>query len=237
MYTVSVPLAIFRVGVETETSSLIPGLSQVAVGGDTARILEHSGGVEKIPSHERCIAIGEVVFRAARSGIEVTQTRSDFTDPASVSSRWDAVADVLEAVEDGHRRVFDTVLIAGDERTCRLAVIDVLTLLVEEPAHGVESLDELSGDGGVIAEPQRSADDEDVSGFHEWPHFDGPGVVLPTVFPHVRVHAGSNVVVDESDGVHRHSLGPHQRDALVHQPLRVAEIGALLQRAVDENCS
>ena len=227
--------AVFRVGVETEAFAVVPGLPQVAVCGDAAGVLEHPGRVHQVPRHEGRVAVGEVVLGAARFGIEVARTRADLADPTGVGGWRDAVADVLQAVEDRHCGMLDAVLVAGDQCARRLSVEDVLALVVEQPAHRVEAFDELAGDRGVVSEPDRAADDENVRGLNERPHVVGPGVVVPSVFPHVGVHAGGDLVVDETDVVHRHSLGPHQRDALVHQPLGVAFVGASFEGAVDED--
>jgi hypothetical protein len=57
--------------------------------------------------------------------------RSGLADPIRVRLRRDGVAEVLEAVEDGHRAVLDAVLVAGDQATCDASVPGVLTGIIE----------------------------------------------------------------------------------------------------------
>jgi hypothetical protein len=41
------------------------------VVGDAAGVLQHPGRVQQVPRHERGVAVGEVVLRAARTRVEV----------------------------------------------------------------------------------------------------------------------------------------------------------------------
>jgi len=63
-------LAVFGI-VEVEAASGVPFRALVAVGRDSARVLEHPGQVHQVPRHERGVAVGEVVGRAAGARIEV----------------------------------------------------------------------------------------------------------------------------------------------------------------------
>src|SRR6185437_15272886 len=62
--------AVFGV-VEVITAARVPAGTLVAVGRDAAGVLEHPGQVQQVPGHERGVAVGEVVLRATRAGIEV----------------------------------------------------------------------------------------------------------------------------------------------------------------------
>ena len=139
---------------------------------------------------------------------------------------------MLQAVEKAHRRVLHAVLVAGDDDAGRLAVVDVLALVVEHAAHGIQPLDDLPGDGCVVAEPDRAAEHQDVGRLHLRPQLR-PAVVIPAVRGHVRVDAGRQVVVDRADRGDLDALRAHQGDRPVEEALRVAHLRAALQRAVD----
>src|ERR1044072_5276099 len=68
-----------------------------------------------VPVDEGGVAVGEVVLRSARAGVEVGGAGSGLADPAGVGLGRDGVAEVLEAVEDDHRAVLDAVLVPGDQ--------------------------------------------------------------------------------------------------------------------------
>ena len=85
-------------------------------------------GVHQVPGHERGVAVGEVVLRAAAARVEVRRSRAGLADPAGVGLRRDRVADVLQRVEDVHRAVLDAVLVAGDQAAADPAVVGVLAL-------------------------------------------------------------------------------------------------------------
>src|SRR5437588_1819338 len=117
--TVATPSSLPRspvlgVGV-VEAAAGVPLRALVAVGGDAAGVLEHPGQMEEVPGHERGVAVGEVVLRPTRSGVEVRRPRSRLADPAGVGLGRDDVAEVLERVQDVHGAVLDPVLVAGDE--------------------------------------------------------------------------------------------------------------------------
>ena len=113
------------------------------------------------------------------------------------------------------------------------AVEEVLALLVELAAQRVEPLDDPLGDAGVVAEPDRAGDHQDVAA--EDPRVEvGPVVGLPAVLAHVGVDAGRDVVVDRADHVDLDAVLAHDRGAGVDQALGVAGLGAPLEGAVDE---
>ena len=56
----------------------------------------------------------------------------DRADPPGVRLRGDRVAQVLEAVEDVHRTVFDAIFVPGDQAASNAAVVRILLFLVEE---------------------------------------------------------------------------------------------------------
>ena len=66
-----------------------------------------------------------------------------------------------------------------------------------------------------------------------WVHLR-PLVGLPAVLAHVGPDAGGDVVVDEPDLVDLDAVLAHDRGTGVDETLGVADLGALLQRAVDE---
>src|SRR6516164_4741563 len=89
------PLAVFGI-LEIEAASGVPFRALVAVGGDAAGVFEHPGQVQQVPGHERGVAVGEVVVRAARTRIEVGRTRAGLADPAGVGLRRNRVTQVLK---------------------------------------------------------------------------------------------------------------------------------------------
>ena len=112
-----------------------------------------------------------VVLRLVKSfsgpplpGVEVRRPGTGLADPAGVGVRRDRVADVLQRVEDVLGAVLDAVLVAGDQAAGHPAVEEVLALVVELAGQRVDPLDQLLGDAGVVAQPDRAGDDEDVAG-------------------------------------------------------------------------
>ena len=141
------------------------------------------------------VAVGEVVLRAAGALVEVGGAGAGLADPAGVGLRRDRVAEVLERVEDVHRAVLDAVLVAGHQAAADAAVVGVLAGVVEQVRVAVEALDDLGRDRGLLAEPDRHPEDEDVGGHH--PLEDRrPLVALPAVLGHVGPDAGGDLVVD-----------------------------------------
>ena len=172
-------------------------------------------------------------LRAARPFVEIRRARAGLTDPSGVCLRWDHVTEMLEAVEDVHRAVLDPVLVAGDQTTSGPPVVRVLAVVVENRRATVQSLDHLLRDGTVVAEPDRTGQDQDVGVQHPLKQL-GPFVARPPVLGHVRIDAGRDVVVHRPDLVDRDAFLLHQADTAVDQPLSVAHFGRPLQGAVDE---
>jgi hypothetical protein len=168
-------------------------------------------------------AVGEVVFRSARAGIEVGRARARLADPAGVGLRRDGVSEVLEAVQDVHRAVLDAVLVSGDQAAADPAGKGVLACVVEEVGAAVQPFDHSLGDGAVVAEPYRAGDHKDVGGQHllvePW-----PGVGSGTVLGHVRPHPGGDVMIDGPDRFQLDTLLAHDPGADIDQPLGVAEL-------------
>ena len=165
--------------------------------------------MHQVPRHERRVAVGEVVLGATGALVEVGRARPDVPDPAGVGLRRDDVAKVLEAVEDVHGAVLDAVLVAGDQRAADPAVERVLTLLVELTRLCIEPLDDLLGLAGVVAEPDRPRDDQDVGRLDPLP--DGwPLVGGPPVLGHVWIDAEGDVMVDRAQHLDLDTVSAHE---------------------------
>src|SRR3546814_11258887 len=108
--------AVLGVG-EVEAAAGVPRGALVAVGRDAAFVLEDAGHVQQVPRHERDVAVGEVVLRAARAGVEVRRARAGLADPAGVGLGRDDVAPVLRRVEDVHGAVLHPLLVPRHEAT------------------------------------------------------------------------------------------------------------------------
>ena len=78
--------------------------------------------------------------RAVIEDVPVARSRTRLPDPSGVGMWRDAVADVLEAVEDVGRGVLDAVLVARDQAPTNPAVVQPLTFVVELTGVGVEPL-------------------------------------------------------------------------------------------------
>jgi hypothetical protein len=202
------------------------------VGGDAAGVLEQARQVEQVPGHERGVAVREVVVRTARSVVEIARPRPGLADPAGVGLRRDRVAEVLQRVEDVHRAVLDAVLVAGDQAAADSPVVGVLAALVEQVAVAVEPLDHARAHGGLLAEPDRRGEDEDVGGDHVLED-RRPVVVLPPVLGHVGPDARGDLVVNRAELLDGDAVGLHDRDRAVGEALRVRDAGRALERAVD----
>ena len=85
---------------EVEAATRLPQRALLAVRRYAARVLQEPREMEQVPRHERGVAVGEVVLRAARAGVEIGRARPRLPDPACVRLRRDRVAQVLERVED-----------------------------------------------------------------------------------------------------------------------------------------
>ncbi|MCO5571888.1 hypothetical protein L7F22_025636 [Adiantum nelumboides] len=210
----------------------VPRRAPVAVGRDPAGAADHRGDVEQVVGHEREVAVGEVVLRAAGALVEVGRAGADLADPARVGLGRDGEPDVLQAVEDAHRAVLEAVLVAGEQAPGDAAVVGVLAAVVEHAGVAVEPLDHPAGHRAVVAEPDRSGDDQDVGG-EDAVEQGGPRVGVPAVLGHVGADAGGDVVVDGADLVHVDPVRLHDRHAAVDHALGVAAAGGAVEGAVD----
>src|SRR4051794_22901589 len=75
--------AVLRIG-KVEPAAGIPFRALVAVGWDPSPVPHHPRHVEQVPRHERGVAIGEVVLRTARAGVQIGRTRASLADPPGV---------------------------------------------------------------------------------------------------------------------------------------------------------
>lgn len=132
-----------------------------------------------------------VVFRLVRS-------RSGLSDPAGVRLGRYHVAEMLQAGENIHGAVLDVVFVARDETPADPPVVGGLTLFVEEARGGIQPLDHPFCHRAVVAEPDRSAQDEDVGG-HDRLIKTGPVISREAVFAHIRPDSRRDVVVDRTD--------------------------------------
>src|SRR5680860_839171 len=227
--------SILRVGLdEAEPLPLVPLASLVAVCRDATRPLDHLRRVHEVPGHEGRVAVGEIILGTARALVEIGRAGSDVPDPSRVGLRRDDVAQVLKAVEDVHGAVLDTVLVACDQRATDPAIEGVLTVFVELTRLCVETLDDLLGLAGVVAEPDRTSNNKDVGSLDPLPD-DRRLVGGPPVLGHVGIDAGRDVMVDRPEHLDLNPLAAHQRGAHLDQPLGVGDLRRALQRAVEEH--
>src|SRR5258708_5603076 len=84
---------------EVEPAARGPFRRLVAGRGVAVSVLKHASQVQQVPGHERGIAVGEVVVRAARPRVEVGRARARRPDPPRVGLRRDRVPQVLQAVQ------------------------------------------------------------------------------------------------------------------------------------------
>ena len=115
----------------------------------------------------------KVVLRLVKSfsGPPEPGSRYDGPGPASPSQaasglRGNDVTKVLQRIEKVHRAVLCAVFVSGDKASAHPAVVRILSVLIEQVARRVESLDDLGRDGGLFSQPDRSSDDENVGGHH-----------------------------------------------------------------------
>ena len=191
--------------------------------------------MHQVPGHERGVAVGEVVLRAAAARVEVRRPRPGLADPAGVGLRRDRVADVLQRVEDVLRAVLDAVLVAGDQRAGRPGRRKRTgpSSLVRCDER-VEPLDDLLGDAGVVAEPDRPGDHEDV-GVHHLRVDVRPLVASPSRARSCRGRRRWRCRGRRRAAPRRDAVLAHDRRADVDQPLGVAQLRRALERAVDEH--
>src|SRR5947207_5663340 len=225
--------AVLGIG-EVEAAAGVPPAALVAVGRDAAGVLEHAGQVQQVPGHERGVAVGKVVVRSTRAGVQIGRSGTGLADPAGVGLWRDGVSQMLQAVEDVHGAVLDAVFVAGDEAAADPAVVGVLSGVVEQVRVAVQPLDDHLGHRTVVPQPDRAGDDEDVGRQHLVAVDGRPVVALPAVFGHVGPDAGGDVVVDGAQDLDGDAVLFHDCAAEVGQPAGVAELRGTLERAVDE---
>jgi hypothetical protein len=172
------------------------------------------------------------VVRAAGPRVQIGRAGPGRADPAGVRLRRDGVAQMLQAVQNIHRAVLDTVLVAGDQAAAGPAVVGILAGLVEQVRARVKPLDHLLHHRAVITEPDRPGQHQDAGGQHLLVNA-GPVISSPAVLGHVRPHARGDVVVDGPDLVDPDALLRHDPCADVGQALGMAGLRRPFQSAVD----
>ena len=83
-------------GYEVEALAGVPERPLVPVRRNAARVSQGARRVHEVPGHEGGVAVGEVVFGSAGSGIQVGRTRARLTQPGGVGLRRDGVTEMLE---------------------------------------------------------------------------------------------------------------------------------------------
>src|SRR4051794_41918195 len=94
--------AVLRVR-EVEPAARVPLRALVAVGRDATGVLEEPRDVQQVPGQERRVAVGEVVLRSARSGIEVGRPGAGLAEPRAVGLWRGRVARGLRRGEGVYR--------------------------------------------------------------------------------------------------------------------------------------
>lgn len=179
MFGVSAPvLGVF----EIEPAARRPCIPVVAVVRQTPCILQHASHVHQAPGHDRGVALRELVVEAG-TVVAIARAESGLSDPAAIGLRWDHVARMRQRIGHVHRHMLDPVLVAGDYDATGLGVEDGLALVVQQPGHRIEPFDHKPTDLGLLAQPDRRADDENVGRLHLAPQI-GPVVMLPAMLAH-----------------------------------------------------
>jgi len=193
--------------------------------------------VEQIPRQERGVALGELVLKtdtaAVSKAVAVAWAGTRFADPSGVGLRRDRIADVLQAVEDVGRAMFDAVLIASDQAASNLAVVEPLTSVVQLTRMGVEPLDYLLRLAAVVTEPDRARDDQDVRTEHSLEQLR-PCVSGPVVLTHVWVDPCRDRIINSAKLIDVDTMFDHDRRAGIDQELRMAQSRRSCQRRIDE---
>src|SRR5689334_25364433 len=115
---------------------------------------------------------------------------------------------MLERVERLEGAVLDPVLVPRDEAAAYASVVRVLAGFVEQMRVAVEPLDDLGAHRGLLAEPDRHSEHEDVGRDHALEDL-GPLVRLPAVLGHVGPDTGGDLMFDRPDVLDPDSVASH----------------------------
>ena len=214
-----------------EAAAGIPFGALVAVRGDAAGVFDHAREVHQIPSHKSRVAIGEIVFGAARSFVQIRRAGAGFAQPSGVGLRRNRVAQMLQRIQNVHRAVLGAVFVAGDEAAADAAIIGVLPAFVEVARRRIKPFDGLRANRRFFAEPDRGRDDENVRRFDFFVDLR-PVVFLPAVLGHIGLNAESEIAIDGANNVDRDAVFAHNLGGDIDEPLRVRFFGRALERAV-----
>ena len=209
----------------------------IAIGRETARILQQTRRMHQVPAQDCRVSLGEGVLAACGRSIlaliAIAQTWTDLADPARIRLGRNGIADMGERVLQRHGGVLDPVLIAGDHAAARLAVIDELAIVLALSGLGIEPLDQNARDRAFLAQPERRADHQNVRRLHLLPDL-GPVITLPALLGHVGLDAKGDLVIHKAHALNADTLRLHDGAAHMHQIIGVRGFGRALERAVDE---
>ena len=135
--------------------------------------------------------------------------------------------------ERAGRAVLATVLVARDDDPADLAVVRPLGRRVELSRPAVQPLDGEPGERGLVTQPDRGREDDDVGRLDEPLVEVGEVVALPPVLAHVRLHPRRDDVVDQAHDVDPRADTAQDVGAHVEQPVGVAGLGRALEGAVE----
>jgi hypothetical protein len=128
------------------------------------------------------------------------------------------------------------VVISRRDRGADLAVVGPLSRLVDVARVCIQPLDDLASVRALIAEPDRSCDDQDLGRFDE-PLVDvGELIVLVSVLAHVGPQPCRDLVVGRADLVDRHADLYEDPPHDLPQAIGVTRLRRALRRAVEHNC-
>jgi len=130
LHFLNFPLSVLRIRV-AEMAAGVPLGTLIAMGRDAPGILYHAGHVQKVPGHERGVAVSKIAFRAARTGIHVGRARADPPQPGRICLGWDHVTQVLHGIEYVHGAVLGAILVPCDETSSNPPIVGVLAMLIE----------------------------------------------------------------------------------------------------------
>jgi hypothetical protein len=72
---------------EIKSASRVPGRPLIAVRRKSTRILNHARAVQQVPSHERGIAIGKIIFRSAGAFVEIRRSGPSLAESSGIGLR------------------------------------------------------------------------------------------------------------------------------------------------------